>query len=101
MKRASVILLLGIISMTSSAQNRKEFENDFKRRMAEYSDTRRQDFQSYCDSLNMEFAEFMRERWERHDTKPPIPVPQDEPVPDTIPAGKTSGIQSCKSVKRK
>ena len=94
MKRASVILLLGILSMTSSAQNRKEFENDFKRRMAEYSDTRRQDFQSYCDSLNMEFAEFMRERWERHDTKPPIPVPQDEPVPDTIPAGKTSGIQS-------
>lgn len=94
MKKTFIILILGALSFSASAQNRKEFENDFKRRMAEYSDTRRQDFQSYCDSLNMEFAEFMRERWERHDTKPPIPVPQDEPVPDTIPAGKTSGIQS-------
>lgn len=94
MKKTFIILILGALSFSASAQNRKEFENDFKRRMAEYSDTRRQDFQSYCDSLNMEFAEFMRERWERHDTKPPIPIPQDEPVPDTIPAGKTSGIQS-------
>lgn len=82
MKKTFIILILGALSFSASAQNRKEFENDFKRRMAEYSDTRRQDFQSYCDSLNMEFAEFMRKRWEKHDILPPVPLPPDAPAPD-------------------
>ncbi len=81
--------------MTISAQSREEFINDFMERMAECSDNRRQNIHSYCGSINMEFAEFMRERWERHDIKTPIPIPKDKSVPDTIPTRKTNDIASA------
>ena len=78
-RRLGLCMLFGVISMTANAQ-----VNGFEEAYKAFRQQAIQDYENFRDKVNKEYADFMRQAWERYQALPEIPKPKDEPpVPPT------------------
>ena len=74
LKRITLILIPLVFGPVVFAQDFQKIFDDFQKSI-------QQDFDSFADKANKEFAEFMRKNWELFEGKEPIAPPvQEEPV---------------------
>ena len=70
---------------------------DFKRQREEqfnrYKNSKKKEFEDYRNRVNQEFADYMRSRWDRHEAKQPVPVPEipEPPKPFIVDPDETPG----------
>lgn len=78
-RRLGLCMLFGIMSFMANAQ-----VNGFEEAYKAFRQQAIQDYENFRDKVNKEYADFMRQAWERYQALPEIPKPKDEPpVPPT------------------
>jgi len=77
-RRLGMCILFAVVSLTANGQI-NGFEEAYKAFRQQAID----DYENFRDKVNKEYADFMRQAWERYQALPEIPKPKDEPVPPT------------------
>lgn len=78
----SVTLIFGcyygnVYAQTSFDDFKHQLENNFHT----FKDSKKKEFEDYRNRINHEFAQFMRQAWNRYEPEPPIPAsPKPEPA---------------------
>ncbi len=94
MKRLLLSIFLVICCTTLNAQSFEEYRSAYLNQQKQYKQTITTNYNSYRDSLNRQFADFMRKQWVEKGVNAPIPIPM-EPKPTTPivlqPEGTTPG----------
>lgn len=62
------------------AQSYEEYRKAYNERRQQYAQTVTNNYNSFRDSINLQFADFMREKWVEKSSNSPIPMPA-EPKP--------------------
>ena len=73
-------ILFAVGILTANAQN-----NDFEKVYNAFRQQTIKDYETFRDSVNVEYANFMRQVWKRYQVLPELPKPNEEPpVPPII-----------------
>lgn len=76
----SVIFILGNSCHLTFAQSPlDEYKRQIEEKFNQFNDSKQKAFDDYRNSVNQEFSDFMRRKWNKHETKHPVPTP---PVPE-------------------
>lgn len=92
-RRLGLCVLFGIMSLMANAQN-----NGFEEAYKAFRQQAINDYESFRDKVNKEYAEFMRLAWDRYQALPEIPRPKDEPPVPPTPYPKDDKDEPIKDV---